>query len=188
MANRSVELTVAGTSCRVVSTASEDELRELAAMVEEKLGALVKPGRPLTAQSALLAAVALAHEVQEQKSRADRIAAHATQALGDLLERVDTALAKSERGAGGAKASSAKASSARAAGARAAGARAAGARAASARAASADAGPAARRSTTPVGRQATDQAPPVSRGGKGAEADDRKSPSTGDGKSKRTER
>ena len=97
MANRSVELTVAGTSCRVVSTADEDELRDLAAMVEEKLGGLVKTGRPLTTQSALLAAVALAHDVQEQKSRADRIAARAKEALGGLLDRVDTALEKSEQ-------------------------------------------------------------------------------------------
>ena len=47
MAGRTVELTVAGESCRVVTTADESELRRLAAMVEDRLAGVWQPGRPV---------------------------------------------------------------------------------------------------------------------------------------------
>jgi cell division protein ZapA len=96
MANRSVELTVAGTSCRVVTTADAEELQLLVDMVESKLAAVLKAGRPVTTQAMLLAAVALANEVHEERTRADAIANRAKQTLGQLLERVDSALDGSE--------------------------------------------------------------------------------------------
>ncbi|MBW2524641.1 MAG: cell division protein ZapA [Deltaproteobacteria bacterium] len=97
MGGRTVELTVAGETCRVVTTASEDELRRLAAIVEEKLADVLQPGRPVTTKAMLLAAVALAHDLDEQQSRADAIAKRATKGLSGLLERVDEALEKSAR-------------------------------------------------------------------------------------------
>jgi len=93
MADRSVELTVAGTKCRVVTTANSEELDDLARMVEEKLVGVVKPGRPVSAQSMLLAAIALANDVQEQRARAERIASSAKQSLTALRARVDGVLA-----------------------------------------------------------------------------------------------
>jgi cell division protein ZapA len=96
MAGKGVELNVAGQRCRVVSTATEKELRVLASMVEDKLAALIVPGRPVTTQAMLLAAVALAHDAQEQRARAETIADKARRALSGLLERVDSALAESE--------------------------------------------------------------------------------------------
>lgn len=93
MADEAVELNVAGQSCRVVTTANERELQELATMVEAKLGDVLAPGRPVTTQAMLLAAVALANDVREQRQRADDIAERAKKALRSLLDRVEGALA-----------------------------------------------------------------------------------------------
>ncbi len=104
MSNKAVELNVAGQSCRVVTTADEKELRELARMVEDKLEAVLGPGRPVTTQAMLLAAVALANDVREQQARADAIAERAKKTLRTLLHRVDHALAIDERDDGSAPA------------------------------------------------------------------------------------
>jgi cell division protein ZapA len=96
MAGRTVELTVAGESCRVVTTADESELRRLAAMVEDRLAGVWQPGRPVTTKAMLLAAVALAHELDEQRARADAIAGKAREALASLLGRVDVAIEQSD--------------------------------------------------------------------------------------------
>lgn len=96
MVERAVELNVAGQKCRVVTTADEAELALLASMVEDKLASVLKRGRPVTTQAMLLAAVALANEVQEERARADAIASKAKGALRGLLQRVDEALASDE--------------------------------------------------------------------------------------------
>jgi len=93
MSDDAVELTVAGQTCKVVTTASPEELQALAAMVEEKLDMVLTPGRPVTTQAMLLAAVALANDVREQRKRADAIATQAKQTLNHLIGRVDEALA-----------------------------------------------------------------------------------------------
>jgi cell division protein ZapA len=92
MAGRSVQLRVGGQSYRVVTSANDDELRRLAAMVDDKLTRVVPPGRPMTPQAMLLAAMALAHELEEARARADAVAARAKAALGSVLARVDAAL------------------------------------------------------------------------------------------------
>jgi cell division protein ZapA len=96
MSGKAVELNVAGQSCRVVTTAGEQELQALASMVEEKLAGVLQSGRPVTTQAMLLAAVALAAEVQQHRARADAIADKAKTALTAMLERVDAALEHSE--------------------------------------------------------------------------------------------
>lgn len=96
MADEAVELNVAGQSCRVVTSANAQELQELALMVENKLKDVTGPGRPVTTQAMLLAAVALANDVREQQARADAIAARAKKALHSLLSRVEGALAKDD--------------------------------------------------------------------------------------------
>ncbi len=96
MADKAVELNVAGQRCRVVTTANEQELKELVALVEDKLASLLGPGRPMSVQTLLLAAVALAHDVKEQRDRADAMAAKAKKSLEGLLVRVDSALEQNE--------------------------------------------------------------------------------------------
>lgn len=110
MADRTVVLNVAGKSCRVRTTASDEELGRLTAVVEEKLRGVLKPGRPLTTEAMLLVAVALAHEVEAQRARADALAGKARDGLEQLLAQVDAVLttqpAGTSRGKGGANGSS----------------------------------------------------------------------------------
>ena len=80
MASRGVDLNVAGMTCRVVTSAADDELAMLAAMVEE----------------ILLVAIALAHEVHEERTRARTLADRARTTLAKLLERVDGVLSTSD--------------------------------------------------------------------------------------------
>jgi cell division protein ZapA len=96
MAGKAVELTVAGQRCRVVTTASDQELRVLAAMVEEKLAHVLPRGRPVTTQAMLLAAVALANDVREERARAEAIATHARTTLSRVLAHVEHALGEGE--------------------------------------------------------------------------------------------
>jgi len=96
MADQAVELDVAGQTCRVVTTADPKELQALAKMVEDKLADVVQPGRPVDTRTMLLAAVALANDVREQRARAEAIASKAKTTLQGLLNRVDKALEASE--------------------------------------------------------------------------------------------
>jgi cell division protein ZapA len=92
MAGRTVQLRVGGQSYRVVTSASDDELQRLAAVVDAKLSAVVPPGRPVSPQAMLLAAMALAHDLEEERARGAASAARARSAFGRMLERVDAAL------------------------------------------------------------------------------------------------
>lgn len=93
MAGRTVSLRVGGQTYRVVTSASEDELQRLAAVVDDKLSAVVPKGRPVTPQAMLLAAISLAHELEEERARSQSLAERARGAFGKMLERVDAALA-----------------------------------------------------------------------------------------------
>jgi cell division protein ZapA len=92
MAGRPVQLRVGGQTYRVVTSASDEELQRLAAVVDQKLASLVPPGRPVTPQAILLAALALAHDLEAERDRSAAITARARGAFGRLLERVDAAL------------------------------------------------------------------------------------------------
>ena len=96
MAGRTVEITIAGETCRVVTSADERELERLVGIVEQKLGEVLQQGRPLTTKAVLLTAIALAHELDTQRSRAEQIASKARKALEGLLARVDRALELSD--------------------------------------------------------------------------------------------
>lgn len=89
---RTVKISLAGREYRVVTTATDGELRRLVARVEQKL-ALVAGKRGATPEAILLTAIALAHDVEEQEQRADRVAARARSFGSELLRRVDAALA-----------------------------------------------------------------------------------------------
>src|SRR5262245_32761534 len=93
MAGRQVSLRVGGQTYRVVTSASEEELQRLAAVVDGKLSEVVPKGRPVTPQAMLLAAISLAHDLEEERARSQDLAARARGAFGKMLERVDAALA-----------------------------------------------------------------------------------------------
>ena len=92
MGRRTVELRVGGQKYRVVSSADEDELRRLAETVNSKL-IEVAPGAGAQApQSMLLAAMALAHEVEEERGRRASVERRAGELLRRLLAGLDEAL------------------------------------------------------------------------------------------------
>ena len=89
MGSAPVELRVGGQSYRVLSSASPSELKRLAAVVDEKLSQVVPPGRAVTPQAMLLVAMALAHDVEEERERTARMQERSRGALGELLREVE---------------------------------------------------------------------------------------------------
>jgi cell division protein ZapA len=87
-----VELRVGGQTYRVVASASEDELRRLAALVDARLRAITPPGRAVSPQTLLLAAISLAHELEEEKSKNLKLATRSREMLGSILTRIDAAI------------------------------------------------------------------------------------------------
>ena len=92
MSDAPVQLKVAGKTYQVVTSAKEEELARLALKVENALYEVVPPGREPSAQALVLAAISIAHELEEEKAR--RIAAEEQhrKVLSSLLKRVDGVL------------------------------------------------------------------------------------------------
>lgn len=103
MASRSVSVRVGGQTYRISASVDEDELQRLAAVVDDKIMALTPTGRPVAPQAILLAAIALAHEAEEQRGRADALAERTRDLCDRILSRVDDLLGPLEaEGEGGA--------------------------------------------------------------------------------------
>ena len=92
MDGRPVSLRVAGQSYKVVSSASEEELQRLADTVTAKVEELSPQGRSATPQAVLLAAMALAHELEEERARRMILERRARDMLRRVLGRIDEAL------------------------------------------------------------------------------------------------
>jgi cell division protein ZapA len=89
---RPVSLRVAGQSYRVVSSASEEELQRLADTVTAKVEELTPTGRPAAPQAVLLAAIALAHELEQERARRAFVERRAKDMLRRVLGGIDDAL------------------------------------------------------------------------------------------------
>jgi cell division protein ZapA len=87
-----VELRVGGQSYRVLASADEGELRRLAGIVDERLRALTVPGRQVSAQALVLAAIALAHDLEEERALRKSTEERSKQMLRSLLQRIDAVL------------------------------------------------------------------------------------------------
>jgi cell division protein ZapA len=92
MERRAIQLRVAGQTYKVVSSADEEELRHLAALVDDRVGALVPKGRTVPANAILLAAIALAHDLEEERSKRSSLERRARDVLRRVLMRIDHAL------------------------------------------------------------------------------------------------
>ena len=92
MDRRTVELRIAGQSYRVVSSAPEEDLKRLALVVGGKLAELVPKGRPVPPQAMLLAAMALAHEVEAARGERESLERRTRDLLRRALVRIDDAL------------------------------------------------------------------------------------------------
>jgi cell division protein ZapA len=89
---RTVELRIAGQSYRVVSSAPEEDLQRLALVVGAKLAEIVPKGRAMPPQAMLLAAMALAHEVEESRTERAALERRTRDLLRRALVRIDDAL------------------------------------------------------------------------------------------------
>lgn len=91
-----VELRVGGQTYRVVASAEEADLRRLADMVDARLRELVTPGRQIHPQALLLAAIALAHDLEKERERRQRVEQRSREMLNRLLTRIDSMLETSD--------------------------------------------------------------------------------------------
>jgi len=92
MDGRPVSLRVAGQSYKVVSSASEEELQRLADTVTAKVEELTPHGKSVAPQAVLLAAMALAHELEEERARRMMLERRAGDMLRRVLGHIDEAL------------------------------------------------------------------------------------------------
>src|SRR4051812_40464937 len=92
MDRRTVTLQVAGQSYKVVSTAEEADLQRLAATVDAKIAEVVPKGRAIPPQAMLLAAIALAHELEEERGKREALERRMRDVLRRVLVRIDDAL------------------------------------------------------------------------------------------------
>ena len=92
MDGRTVQLRIAGQSYRVVSSASDEDLQRLADTVSAKVEELTPRGKPPSSQAVLLAAMALAHELEEERARRHAVERRARDMLRRVLVRLDDAL------------------------------------------------------------------------------------------------
>src|SRR5688500_959310 len=96
MAGSPVELKVGGQTYRVVASAEETELRRLADLVDARLRSMSAPGRPISPQSLLLAAISLAHDLEEEKAKRLHIETRSKEMLRSVLSRIDAAIEASD--------------------------------------------------------------------------------------------
>ena len=96
MDRRTVQLQVAGQSYKVVSTAPEADLQRLAATVDAKIAEVVPKGRAIPPQAMLLAAIALAHDLEEERAKREALERRMRDVLRRVLVRIDDALEPEE--------------------------------------------------------------------------------------------
>ena len=96
MAGTPVDLKVGGQTYRVVASAEETELKRLADLVDARLRSMSPPGRPISPQSLLLAAISLAHDLEDEKRKRLQLEARSKEMLKSVLARIDAALEASD--------------------------------------------------------------------------------------------
>jgi cell division protein ZapA len=101
MAGSPVELKVGGQTYRVVASAEETELKRLADLVDARLRSMSAPGRPISPQALLLAAISLAHDLEEEKRKRLQLEVRSKEMLRSVLARIDAAIEASDEKAEG---------------------------------------------------------------------------------------
>lgn len=94
---KAVEVRVGGRRFRVLSSASPEEVRRLAGLVEARIEAIA-PGRGADPEALILAAMSLAHDLQEAELAVRQGRMRATAVVARALSRVDSALADVDAG------------------------------------------------------------------------------------------
>jgi cell division protein ZapA len=97
MERRNVQLRVGGQSYRVLTTATDAELKRCVAAIDERLNEVNPKGRAPHPQALFLAMLGLVNELEEARAAATLAQAAARETLDGVLRRIDAAL---EEGAG----------------------------------------------------------------------------------------
>lgn len=97
MERRTVSLRIAGQIYKVVTTAPDSELHQLASVVDGKLAEVAPRGGHVPPQAMLLAAMALAHELEEERSKRRELEERARGLMRRVLGRLDDALETSDK-------------------------------------------------------------------------------------------
>lgn len=87
-----VELRVGGQTYRVLASAEESELRRLADIVDARLRSMTAPGRQVSPQTLVLAAISLVHDLEEERRARKQVEARSREMLSTVLARIDAAL------------------------------------------------------------------------------------------------
>jgi len=92
MVEAAVPLKVAGQTYRVITSADPDDLARLAKVVEAALAEVTPSGRQPSPQALVLAAISLAHELEEERARRVAVETRHRRVLGSLLGKIDRVL------------------------------------------------------------------------------------------------
>ena len=92
MVRPAVEVNVGGQLYRLVASSGEQSVQRYAGLVNERLRELTGSERPAYPQAMLLVAMALAHDLEEERARSAALREQAEAMLRGLLERVNAAL------------------------------------------------------------------------------------------------
>jgi cell division protein ZapA len=98
MVEAAVPLKVAGQTYRVVTSAPVEELERLAKVVEAALGDVTPKGRQPSPQALVLAAITLAHELEEERARRVAVEERHRRVLGSLIGKIDRVLSTTPPG------------------------------------------------------------------------------------------
>jgi cell division protein ZapA len=96
MAGRTVQVRVGGQNYKVVTSATDDDLQRATLVVEQKLAEVSPPGRMANPHALLLAALRLAHELEEVKTQHSTLRAETRAAFSKLRDRIDATLGTTE--------------------------------------------------------------------------------------------
>jgi len=96
MAGRTVQVRVGGQNYKVVTSATDDELQRATHIVEHALAEVSPPGRMANPHALLLAALRLAHELEELRSKHATLQEQTRSAFTRLRDRIDATLGTTE--------------------------------------------------------------------------------------------
>jgi len=75
-----------------VASAEEAEVRRLAEIVDARLRDMSGAGRAIAPQALLLAAISLAHDLEEERNRRRAVEVRSREMLSTVLARIDAAI------------------------------------------------------------------------------------------------
>jgi cell division protein ZapA len=92
-----VEVHVGGRTYRVVASAGEAAVQRLASLVDARLREHAGPAAAFAPQSLLLAAISLAHDLEQERQRRLEVEQRSRDTLRSALARIDAAIAEADR-------------------------------------------------------------------------------------------